>query len=99
MTLTDLLNAQQPPAHAIRPLSTNSWAYHELAALDGALANGNVNANCADVRSFGQLSADLRPFDHPVFAPLDLPCDWRETIAARRDFLIAAVVNHKEQTV
>ncbi len=34
-------------------------AYVELAALDGVLANSDVNANCADVRSFGQLPADL----------------------------------------
>jgi hypothetical protein len=59
-------------------------AYIELAAPDAALAC----SNCADVRTFAHLSQDLRPFDHPIYAPLKVPDDWRETIAARRDRLI-----------
>lgn len=88
-TLPDLLNAQAAAGARYQDAVDRFYAaYIELAAIDGALANSGVNDRHVDVRSFAPLAADLRPFDHPVFAPLRLPGDWREVIAQKRDELI-----------
>lgn len=90
MTLQDLLNARSLAGSKYQmAVDRLHETYVELAALDAALMSANVNPGYPDIKTFSPLVADIRPFDHPTYAPLRIPGDWRETIAKRRDALIA----------
>ncbi len=67
-------------------------AYIELAALDAALANGNVGHGEV-VRTFGRLPQNVDGFMHAEFAPIYPAIDWRDLIAARRDQLLKSFGN------
>lgn len=83
--LSDQLVAGKRYAAAVAELKA---AYIELAAIDAAMANANVNTSHEVVPTFFDHPDNIGPFAHPIFAPLEGIPSWRDAISERRDALI-----------
>mgnify|MGYP003383072392 CR=1 FL=1 len=61
----------------------------DLAALDRALNNDNVNPSTERPRSFGHLPINLGEFAHSEFAPGPIGGDWRDEVRTAADVLVS----------
>jgi hypothetical protein len=89
MTLAELIHAQAKAgeryAAAIAELHA---AFVDLAAIDGALANGN-SGHGDYVPTFGPVMAqNAGIFSHPVYAPVDAGFCWLNEATAKRNEII-----------
>lgn len=89
MTLSELQAAQTTAgARYAAALDEFLAAFVDLAALDAALSNGNVNPHRSDpVRSFGRI-VERHELAHPVFAPHETPRLVHDDVIAARDAYI-----------
>jgi hypothetical protein len=89
MTLDDLLSTQAKAGErystAIAELHA---AFVDIAAIDGALANGN-SGHGDYVPTFGPvMPQNAGLFAHPVYAPTDAAFCWHSEATAKRNALI-----------
>jgi hypothetical protein len=89
MTLDELISAQAKAgeryAAAVAELHS---AFVDLAAIDGALANGN-SGHGEFVHTFGPvMPQNAGLFAHPVYAPTDPTFCWHSEATAKRNALI-----------
>jgi hypothetical protein len=95
MTVAQLLAARTTAgARYVAAVAELHAAFVDLAAIEGALANGNVDYS-EDVITFGpalpQNISNL--FAHPIYAPIDPLDDWSVEFKQARDAYIAQAAN------